>query len=137
MQNILIQFGGNLSMITAIAAGGAVGAVMRYGVFMVTPLLLGAAFPYNTIIVNIVGSFFMGVFVTYFNIAQNLSPELKAFLTLGLLGGFTTFSAFTLDFLKMWESEQMVYAMLYVLTSVIFSILAIFGGVIVAKTLIA
>ena len=125
-----------MGVILSIAAGGAIGAVLRYGVLAMAPLMFGTAFPYNTILVNIIGSFLMGIFVTYFTVSDSLSPELKSFLTIGLMGGFTTFSAFSLDILKMWESDQMMYAILYALVSVIFSVGAIFVGVLVAKNLI-
>lgn len=137
MQNILIQYGGHLSMITAIAAGGAVGAVMRHLTIMFSHNILGAAFPYGTLSVNIIGSFLMGVAVTFFPISENASLELRAFLVIGLLGGFTTFSAFSFDVLNLWNDEKMVHAMLYGFSSVIFSILAILIGVFIAKNLMA
>ena len=125
-----------MGMIFSVAAGGALGAVLRYFVMLMAPLMFGTAFPYNTILVNIVGSFFMGILVTYFNVSDSLSAELKSFLTIGLLGGFTTFSAFSLDILKMWQSDQILYALIYGLVSVIFSVAAIFVGVLVARNFI-
>jgi len=126
-----------MNLILSIAAGGAVGAVMRHLTILFSHNILGADFPYGTLAVNIIGSFLMGVAVTFFPITESTSPELKAFLIVGVLGGFTTFSAFSFNILNLWNDEKMVQAMMYGASSVLFSILAIFIGVMIARNFMA
>ena len=86
-----------MKTVLAIAAGGALGAVARYYVNIGTGVLLGTAFPWGTLFVNLIGCFAMGVLVELMAITWSPSAELRAFLTVGILGALTTFSAFTLD----------------------------------------
>ncbi len=126
-----------MGMILSIAAGGALGAVFRYGIIMLTPIIFAATFPMATILVNVLGSFIMGLFVAYFAIADNVQPELKAFLTIGLLGAFTTFSAFSFDIWAMWEKGDIMLAFAYGAALVLLSITAIFLGVMLMRHLMA
>ena len=87
-----------MQMILAIAAGGAVGAVLRHYLNSFAATLLGTGFPYGIFAANILGSFLMGVLIVYFALAGEGTQTMKAsFLTVGLLGAFTTFSTFSLD----------------------------------------
>ena len=106
-----------------VALGGAVGSVLRY----VTVATVTA--PLATVLVNVAGSFAMGVL--YVNLASR--PQFSPLLMTGILGGFTTFSAFSLDALKLWQSGQMNYALLYIAASVLLSLLAVGVGAAVAK----
>lgn len=124
-------------MILAIGAGGAIGAVLRHFVGMMFLHMMGANFPWGTISVNIIGSFIMGVLVTYFALVWNPSQELKAFLTVGLLGGFTTFSAFSLDVITLWERGASMAAMGYIMGSIMLSILALSFGMMMVRMLIS
>ena len=124
-----------MNMIMAIAAGGALGSVARYLVGKGAMAVLGLSFPYGTLFVNIAGSFLMGVVVTGLALHGNLSPEMKAFATVGFLGGYTTFSAFSLDAVNLWERGEMTAAALYVLLSVVVSIAALFAGMILMRSL--
>jgi CrcB protein len=123
-----------MQMILAIAAGGAIGSVLRHFAGSGAMALLGLAFPYGTLFVNIFGSFLMGVFVGSFAQYGNLSPELRAFLTVGLLGGFTTFSSFSLDVVTLYERGEVAAAILYVALSVILSLAAIFAGLFLMRS---
>jgi CrcB protein len=94
----------------AVAAGGVTGAVARYLVYIAVGHLLGSGFPYATLIVNIVGSFAMGVLVETMALGWNASIEMRLFLTTGILGAFTTFSAFSLDFALLYERRAFARA---------------------------
>lgn len=113
-----------------VGAGGAIGAMLRYFVSTLVP----AAFPYATIVVNIAGSLAMGLLIGI--LARTLPPmqeEVRLFLAVGILGGFTTFSAFSLDAVTLWERGDISGAALYVTISVVVSILALFAGLIVTR----
>ena len=112
----------------AVAAGGVVGSVARYLVFLGTTRWLGLDFPLATLTVNVAGSFAMGVLVETMALTWNASVEARLFLTVGILGSFTTFSTFSLDFAVLYERHQWLLSALYVLTSVVLSIGALFAG---------
>jgi fluoride exporter len=104
--------------LSQVALGGAIGSVLRYA----TVTAIGA--PLGTFIVNVVGSFVMGVLFVTLSARTQLSPLLMT----GILGGFTTFSAFSLDALKLWQSGQTTQAALYTAASVLLSLLAVALG---------
>ena len=122
-----------MNMIFAIASGGAIGAVLRHFAGMASLRMFGAGFPYGTLGVNILGSFIMGALISYFAHSWNPSQELRAFLTVGILGAFTTFSTFSLDAVTLWERGEAFAALAYVLASVILSILALFAGLFIIR----
>lgn len=117
-----------ISTIGAIAAGGALGAVMRHLLNTGISSYLGESFPWGTLVVNVIGCFIMGVLVAVFANSWSPSQDFRAFLTVGVLGGFTTFSAFSLDTMLLWTQGNMGGAFAYVMASVIFSITAVFVG---------
>src|SRR4051812_28098059 len=110
----------------AIALGGALGSLARYGVghAALTKIPNGADFPYGTLIVNILGSFLIGCCI---NALPN-NPDLRFFVVTGFLGGFTTFSAFSLDILSLVRSEQAMSAFIYLALSLVLSLAAVFVG---------
>lgn len=112
----------------AVAAGGALGAVLRYLVYVLAGLFLGMGFPFGTLIVNIVGSFIMGVLVEGSALAWTVGPQLRLFIAVGVLGAFTTFSTFSLDVAVLYERGRLGLVAGYVLTSVICSVSALFAG---------
>ena len=120
-----------------VAAGGAIGASGRYFVNVYAGRLAGTGFPWGTLSVNILGSFIMGAMVTAMALKLNVNQEMRAFLTTGVLGGFTTFSAFSLDFALMVERGDWPCALLYALASVGISLLAIFAGLWLARAVLA
>lgn len=117
-----------MNLVLAIAAGGALGAVGRHFVGAAALRLLGPGFPVGTVTVNIVGSFLMGALVALMALKLSPSPELRAFLTVGLLGGFTTFSAFSLDAVLLYERGAFAAAAAYVAVSVVCSIAGLVAG---------
>lgn len=114
----------------AVAAGGAIGASGRHLVNMTTLRLLGHAFPWGTFIVNVVGSFAMGIFIGgLLSWGQGFGGQnARLFLATGVLGGFTTFSAFSLDVAVLWQRGEVMLAAGYVAASMLLSILAVFFG---------
>ncbi len=117
-----------------VAVGGAIGASLRHLVNMAAMRLVGLGFPWGTMAINIAGSFAMGVFIELLARRFNASNELRLFVATGVLGGFTTFSAFSLDFAVLWERGAAVPAFGYALVSVVGSILAIFLGLWLARS---
>jgi CrcB protein len=119
-----------------VAAGGAVGASMRHLVNLASLRLMGPSFPWGTVTVNIVGSFLMGVFIELLALKLQGSTELRLLVATGLLGGFTTFSAFSLDVVVLWERGQAGLAAGYVAMSVVLSIAALFAGLAAVRGLV-
>ncbi|SMX29871.1 Putative fluoride ion transporter CrcB [Pelagimonas phthalicica] len=118
--------------LTQVALGGASGAVLRYLTGLAAMRLIGPGFPWGTLIVNILGSFAMGVLVVV--LAHLSGQRFAPLLMTGFLGGFTTFSAFSLDAVTLYERGDVGLAMLYVLASVLFSIAALFAGLLIARS---
>ena len=114
--------------------GAGVGGALRHGVNLGTARLLGTGLPYGTFAVNVIGSFVMGVLSEYWAQKSGLPQPLRLFLTTGILGGFTTFSAFSLDMLTIWERGEPVSAFIYVAVSVLVSLAAIVAGLAVARS---
>lgn len=108
--------------------GGGIGAAARYGMNIGVGRLAGSAFPWHTLAVNIIGCFVMGALTQAMALRLNLSNEMRLFLTTGILGGFTTFSAFALDFALLVERRDMFGAAGYALASVGLCLIACFAG---------
>ncbi|MEE8372016.1 MAG: fluoride efflux transporter CrcB [Sphingomonadales bacterium] len=123
-------------MLVAIAAGGALGAVARHFVSHQVALWLGHSFPFGTMGVNALGSFLLGILVTLLAESFSLSQELRGFLVVGLLGGFTTFSAFSLETVLLIERNQMALAGLYVTGSVLLGVFGLFAGIYLARVMV-
>jgi CrcB protein len=117
-----------------VAIGGAIGASLRHLVNIAALRVVGTGFPWGTFAINIAGSLAMGVFVELLARRFNASNELRLFVATGILGGFTTFSAFSLDFAVLWQRGEIVPAFGYALGSVIISILALFLGLWLARS---
>jgi CrcB protein len=113
-----------------VVLGGGIGAGLRHGVNLGAARWFGAEFPWGTLTVNVIGSFLIGVLAAWFAFrGDNVATQsLRLFLATGILGGFTTFSAFSLDFALLFERGDGMLAMTYVAASVILSLLAIFAG---------
>ncbi len=108
--------------------GGGIGAALRHGVNLAAARALGTAFPYGTLTVNVAGSLAMGLIAAYFAFKGDASQHWRLFLTTGILGGFTTFSAFSLDAALLYERGEISLAALYVVASVALSIAGLFAG---------
>lgn len=118
----------------SVALGGAIGASARFAVNLAAARLFGMVFPVGTLCVNVLGSFAMGVLAVL--LLDRASP-LAPFLLTGVLGGFTTFSAFSLDTLMLWERGQPGLALVYVILSVAASLLAVFAGLALGRSILA
>lgn len=119
-------------MILAIAAGGALGAVCRYGFNHAAVTFIGGEFPIGIMLANIFGSFLMGAVAAY-ALTHGLSDILKAFLIVGVLGAFTTFSAFSLDSFHLYEKGDFFGLGLYVFGSVLLSFVGLYTGMVCVK----
>jgi CrcB protein len=118
-----------------VALGGALGASLRYLTGVATLRLMGPGFPWGTLTVNVLGSFAMGVLVV--TLAHLGGNRFAPLLMTGLLGGFTTFSAFSLDAVTLYERGEVALAGGYVAASVVLSLAALFAGLLVARSLVA
>ncbi len=118
-----------------VVLGGGIGAGMRHGMNLGVARWLGTDFPWSTFAINIIGSFLIGVVAAWFAFRNDAaSQSLRLFLTTGILGGFTTFSAFSLDFALLFERGEIMAAVGYVVGSVGLSLLAIFAGLWVIRS---
>lgn len=126
-----------MKMLFLASAGGAIGAGARHLVNVGMGRLLGTSFPWGTLTVNIVGSFLMGLVIEYIMLRAAGSAEMRAFLATGILGGFTTFSAFSLDVSLLIGRKEQGFAVLYVAGSVGVSILMLYVGFSVARSVFA
>ena len=113
--------------------GAGIGGALRHGVNVGAARLFGPAFPSGTMIVNILGSFLMGLLAGYLLWKPGVPQHLRLFLATGVLGGFTTFSAFSLDAAMLFERQSYALAAAYVLGSVISSMAALFVGLAVFR----
>lgn len=117
----------------AVGAGGALGAMARHGVSRLSLHYLGPNFPWGTLAANIIGSFAMGLLIAAFAAREPVSPSMRAFLTVGSLGAFTTFSTFSLDVVTLYRDRTVMIAAAYLAASVVFSIAALLGGLLVGR----
>jgi len=120
-----------MNLVLFIAVGGAIGAVGRYAVMTAVSHLLGAGFPYGTIMVNLIGSFVLGGLVESLKYFSVITNELQVFLIVGVLGSFTTFSTFSMDVVVLMQRNEIFAAGLYILGSIVVSI----GGLFLAMVL--
>lgn len=122
--------------VLSVALGGAIGAALRYGVGAWALRAFGPGFPVGTIVVNVLGSLVMGVVaVAMLHRFPGTWGSYAPFVMTGVLGGFTTFSAFSLDALNLMESGRMSMAAIYVIGSVVLSIGALFGGLCLGRAI--
>lgn len=119
----------------AIGLGGAIGAMARHAVGVASMRALGPNFPWGTLCVNVVGCFAMGLFMAWLTARDPQSALLRGFFATGVLGAFTTFSAFALEAVTLWRDRSLSIAGLYVLASVVLSIGALAAGLASGKAL--
>ena len=126
-----------MSQIVAIALGGALGSVGRFLVAGWFGRQFGATFPWGTLAVNILGGLAMGLLVELMAQTWSVSPPIRAFLTVGVLGGFTTFSAFSLETILLLERGDLLAALGYVVSSVVLSVGAVWAGLRLMRLVLA
>ncbi|ARQ58423.1 UNVERIFIED_ORG: CrcB protein [Rhizobium etli] len=119
-----------------VAVGGAIGSVLRYYAGRWALKLMGPAFPWGTLAVNVVGCFVIGVFAELIARKFNASTELRLLLITGFLGGFTTFSAFSLDAISLFEGGEAVAGGIYIVASVGLSMAAVIAGLAIMRALV-
>jgi len=115
--------------------GGGLGSSLRHLINVASTRWLGTAFPYHTLIINITGSLVMGLIAGFLAFKGEASPHWRLFLMTGILGGYTTFSAFSLDAALLYERGEMALALLYVAGSVMLSIAGLFAGLALVRHL--
>jgi len=125
-----------MGMIWYIAVGSALGGVSRYLIGGLVQRAAASAFPLGTLIVNVTGSFLLGLVIAYAVETPSLSPELRALLTIGFCGGYTTFSTFSFETTRMLQTGAWARAGLYVGLSVLLSLGAIATGFVAARQVI-
>jgi CrcB protein len=116
--------------------GGGLGAALRHGVNLLAARFVGTGFPYGTLLINVAGSLAMGLIAEYFALKAGLPQRWRLFLTTGILGGFTTFSAFSLEAALLYERGQLAGAAVYVVASVVLTIGALFAGLAIVRMLV-
>ena len=113
--------------------GGGIGAMLRHGVNLLAARFLGAAFPWGTLFENVTGSLALGLLAGYFAFKGDASQHLRLLLTTGILGGYTTFSAFSLDVALLYDRGEIVLAAGYVCLSVALAVGGLFAGLALAR----
>ena len=122
-------------ILVAVALGGAIGSLLRYFIAGAIQSAAWPGFPWGIFAVNISGGFVMGLIVELSALKLQLTPELRAFLTVGILGGYTTFSTFSLDSALLIERGAYLAAAVYVVGSAVLSILALFAGLWIVRAI--
>jgi CrcB protein len=124
-----------LIKILLLAAGGAIGTVGRYAVSGFTHRIFDGSFPYGTLMVNVLGSLVIGLLWGTWETA-NLSSNLRTFIFIGILGGFTTFSTFSLETMNLFRDGEIKFAIINILANNILGLIMVFGGFFAAKELV-
>ena len=110
-----------------VALFGAAGSVLRYSLYLITPRFFYLNFPVSTVIVNLLGSFFIGVCISLFD-KSIITENIRIYIAIGLLGGFTTFSTFSMDLFNLLNKSLYVEMICYVVLSVFGGVLLFFAG---------
>jgi CrcB protein len=117
--------------------GAGIGGAIRHGFNIYVARLMGTHFPYNTFVINVLGSLAMGLVAGWFALRGHATGHTRLFLATGILGGFTTFSAFSLDAVLLWERHEQLRAALYVGGSVALGVAGLVFGLWIMRTLLA
>ena len=121
--------------VLAIAFGGAIGAVLRYLLGNQISIILGTNFPWSIFLINVIGSLLMGITIESFNLFSVSNEPMQKFMTIGILGAFTTFSTFSLDVINLVMKNRLADAFIYIFASVILAIGFLFLGIQLVKFL--
>ncbi len=123
-----------MNTLVIVACGGAFGAVLRYFFSNAVYASLGRTFPYGTLSVNVIGSFFIGIFFVLLAEKMTFGADARTFIMIGLLGAFTTFSTFSLETLLLIQQGQLLKALINILVSVLLCLLATWMGITLARS---
>lgn len=118
-----------------VALGGSIGSCMRYLISLWSAEYVGAGFPYGTLLVNVIGSFIIGVFMAAATEKFIMNPNLRFLVVIGFCGGLTTFSSFSYETMNLWEGSGFHYAMINVLANMVLSLIAVWLGMAVVRAL--
>lgn len=118
-----------------IAIGGGFGSVLRYFTTIVVNKYFQSTFPYATFAINLIGCLLIGLCFGYFLKQNNISQDFKLFLITGICGGFTTFSAFSIENVQLLQNNQILTAFLYISLSIFLGLIATYAGLSIAKIL--
>ncbi len=121
---------GTVTTWLAVAAGGALGSLARFWLAAIMTMLTGPRFPWGTLLINVLGSFIIGLVagLTAVPARIGMHPDVRVFLMVGICGGFTTFSAFSLQTLELLQSGEVASALGYMSGSVLFCLIAVWAG---------
>jgi CrcB protein len=125
-----------MKILLSIAAGGAFGAVGRYLLMSQVGHWFGSQYPFATLAVNVLGAFGLGALIEIMALVWSPSQEIRAFLVVGVIGGLTTFSTFTMDLFYLMEAGRTFGTAIYVAASVVFCILAFYAGMAVFRQIL-
>ena len=117
--------------------GGGLGSMLRHAVGRASLVLLGPNFPYGTLAINVLGSFVMGLVAGWFALRGQADQSVRLFLTTGVIGGFTTYSTFSLDAALLWERGDAMSTLLYVGGTLALGFVGIFGGLLLMRLMLA
>jgi len=125
-----------MNLIVSISLGAVIGALSRHYIMVSLARLLGTNFPWGTLLINVLGSLLMGILIELLALKLSLSQELRALLTVGILGSFTTFSTFSMETALLIQRGDFTTAILYSLGSVVIGVGALFIGIYIVRVLI-
>jgi CrcB protein len=118
-----------------VGIGGCLGSILRFWLGSYISGKMGTRFPYGTLVINITGSFLLGVVFALLTARTNWNPYWRYLIPIGFIGGYTTFSSFEYETLRMIQDGQMGLGLLYVATSVVIGFVAVWGGVIAGRVI--
>ncbi|MCG6914631.1 fluoride efflux transporter CrcB [bacterium BMS3Abin03] len=116
-----------------VGIGAAIGGTFRYWISNVIFKIFSENFPYGTLVVNVTGSFILGILMFYFNDRELLSPQLRLFLTVGFCGGFTTFSTFSFETMNLFRETQYLLGSINILLNLMLCLIGVFLAYLVTK----
>lgn len=122
-----------MNLALAVGAGGAIGSVLRFALSSAVARIAGTAFPYGTVLVNVIGSFLIGLLYVWLMERTGARPDLRAFLIVGVLGGFTTFSSFSLETVTLLMQQSYTRAVANIFCSVLLCIGSTWIGIMLAR----
>ena len=118
-----------------VGVGGCLGSILRFWLGSYIGGKMGARFPYGTLVINITGSFLIGLIFALLTVRTNWSPNWRYLIPIGFIGGYTTFSSFEYETLRMIQDGQIGLGLLYVATSVVIGFVAVWGGMIAGRVI--
>lgn len=124
-----------MKVLLIVGTGGFLGSVSRYLVSLVVQKNIDSSFPLGTMLVNIIGSFIIGVIYALSEQSEVLSPEWRTFLAVGFCGGFTTFSSFAYENFSMLSLQEFLFSSLYIGLSLILGLIAVYLGVVIVRAI--